>query len=119
MLSQEENSLLTYEVGETEYVTEEKDGAHVASLWIEPDEHGHPVTTPVVWLLRKQANGWRIAGFAQVFQNELPVLFDLENAEETLRAKEYVDTEFYGEQQERPMQTANPELPASTDTRLR
>ncbi len=116
VLSQE-NSALTYQVGETEYVTEAMDGAHVASFWIEPDERSQPVSTEVVWILRKQANGWRVAGFAQVFDNELPVLFDLESAEDTLRAKEYVDT--YGRQTEPPVQTANPELPASGDTRLR
>lgn len=118
VLSQE-NSALTYQVGETEYVTEELDGAHVASLWIEPDERSQPVSTEVVWILRKQTNGWRVAGFAQLFDNNLPVLFDLESAEDTLRAKEYVDTEYYGRQTEPPMQTANPELPATGDTRLR
>lgn len=119
VLSQEDSSSLSYEIGETEYVTEEMDGAHVASLWIEPDEHGQRVTTKVIWVLRKQTRGWRIAGFAQVFRDELPVLFDLESAEDTMRAKEYVDEEFYGGRETPPMQTATPGLPASTDTRLR
>lgn len=106
-------SSLTYEIGETEYVTEQKDGAHVASLWTEPDQ-----TTEVIWLLRKQTSGWRIAGFAQIY-DEGPVLFDLESTEDILRAKKYVDAESYGGQEEPPMETANSVLPGSTDTRLR
>lgn len=113
------NSSLTYELRETEYVTDQKDGAHVASFWTETDEHGQSATSEVIWVLRKQAAGWRIAGFAQVFSDDLPLLFDLEDPEHMLRTKEYVEKEFYGRQQESPMRTANPELPASADTRYR
>jgi hypothetical protein len=113
------NSSLSYEIGKTEYITEEMDGAHVASLWTEPDEHKQPVTTEVIWVLRRQTNGWRVAGFAQVFDGELPLLFDFEDPEHMLRTKEYVETGLYGGQNEPPMQTADPQVPASTDTQLR
>jgi hypothetical protein len=112
------NSSLSYEVGETEYVTDQRDGAHVASLWTEPDEHQKSVTTEVIWVLRKQTGGWRVAGFAQVFDDELPLLFDFEDPEHMLRTKEYVETDLYGGQNE-PMQSANPDLPAAGQTQLR
>lgn len=113
------NSSLTYELRETEYVTEQKDGAHVASLWTETDEQGQSATSEVIWVLRKQAAGWRIAGFAQVFSEDLPLLCDLEDPENMMRMKEYVENELNGRRQESTLRTANPEVPASNDTRFR
>lgn len=114
------NSSLSYEVGKTEYVTEEMDGAHVASLWTEPDEeHKQSVTTEVIWVLRRQTNGWRVAGFAQVFDDELPLLFDFEDPEHMLRTKQYVETDLYDGQKEPPMQSANPDVGAAADTQFR
>ncbi len=112
------NPSLTYRIGKTEYVTENRDGAHVASLWTEPDERQQSVTTEVIWVLRKQTEGWRVAGFAQVYGDDF-VLFDFEDPQHMLHTKEIVDAKFYGEQEEPPIETATPEFPVSGDTQLR
>lgn len=92
---------LTYEIGETDYVTEKMDGAHVATLWTETDEQGQAITSPVIWVLRKQSNGWRVAGMATpVVQGELPIFFDFENPLDMMRTKEFVENEVYGGQEE-------------------
>jgi hypothetical protein len=117
------STTLTYEIGETDYVTEEMDGAHVGSLWTETDEHGQSMTSTVIWVLRKQANGWRIAGMATpVIEGELPLFFDFEDPENMLRTKDYVDTEVYGkqgEQAEMAQQPTHPNESASTNTEVR
>jgi hypothetical protein len=85
---------LTYEVGEWEFVTPAKDGAHVKSTWTELDDEGTRVSTEVIWVLRKQADGWRVAGMAtRVHDSQLPLLFDFENAADMLQKRELVERE--------------------------
>ncbi len=114
---------LTYAIGETDYVTEEMDGAHVASLWTETDEQGQSMTSPVIWVLRKQTNGWRIAGMATpVVEGELPLFFDFEDPENMMRTKEYVENEVYGGQEEQAkmaQQTSSPNESTPTGTEIR
>lgn len=91
---------LTYEIGEIDYVTEAGDGAHVKSLWMQPDENGEKFGTEVIWVLRRQSNGWRIAGMAtQVQEGQLPLLFNFEEPEDMLAKKEYVETELQAAEQ--------------------
>ncbi len=86
---------LEYELGRIEYVDEAQQGAHVQSLWIDYDEYGDQIATEVIWVLRKQANGWRVAGMAtQVAEGELPLLFNFEDPEDMLRKKEYVERQY-------------------------
>jgi hypothetical protein len=86
---------LEYAIGETDYVTEQLDGAHVMSLWSEPDGNGSLVSTQVVWVLRKQANGWKISGMATpVAEGQLPLLFNFENPEDMLQKKSYVESQM-------------------------
>jgi len=113
------NPSLSFKIGETEYVTEEKDGAHVASVWTETDEDERSESIEVIWVVRKQADGWRIAGFAQVFEGDMPVVFNFEDPEHMLRTKEYVETELYGQEDQPVMQATNPAAPTTPDTQLR
>ena len=74
-----------YEVGTVEYVGSRKDGAHVQSIWTEVDESGEKATYDVIWVLRKQETGWRIAGMAtQVAEGEAPEFLNFENPREML-----------------------------------
>jgi ketosteroid isomerase-like protein len=86
---------LEYELGEVEYVNEALDGAHVQSLWIDYDERGERLATEVIWVLRKQSDGWRVAGMAtQIAEGQLPLLFNFEDPEDMLRKKEYVERQY-------------------------
>jgi hypothetical protein len=70
----------TFEVGEVEYRKEDGEtGAHVASKWSDVIE-GETRTDTIVWILRKEAEGWRIAGMAtKVFENEPPLILNFED----------------------------------------
>jgi len=53
---------MRYTVGQVEYVTEAKDAAHVACQIIDVEPGGEEQTYDVVWFLRKEPEGWRVAG---------------------------------------------------------
>lgn len=82
-----------YKVGEVEYVAE--DGAHVASEWTDLDEEGQPHTDAIVWMVRREADGWRIAGMAtRVFEDQPPLYLNFEDPEDMLRKQQLVAQEI-------------------------
>ncbi|MEX2175824.1 MAG: hypothetical protein WD872_15780 [Pirellulaceae bacterium] len=52
-----------YQVNGPEYLPNNPNGAHVTSVWTETYEDGS-VNYEIVWVLRRQPEGWRIAGMA-------------------------------------------------------
>ncbi len=108
---------LEYQLGEVDYVNEAMDGAHVKSLWIDYAPDGEKIATEVIWVLRKQAEGWRIAGMAtQVVEGQLPLLFNFEDPEDMLRKKEYVESQYRMAEEAMQTQTANPGDPLPPDS---
>ena len=86
---------LKYTIGETDFVTDELDGAHVMSLWSEPGPDGTLFSTQVVWVLRRQQNGWKISGMATpVEEGQLPLLFNFEDPEDMMQKKLYVESQM-------------------------
>jgi ketosteroid isomerase-like protein len=89
------SAALSYTIGETDFVTDQLDGAHVMSLWSEPGPDGAQVSTRVIWVLRKQPNGWKISGMATpVVEGQLPLLFNFENPEDMMQKKSYVESQM-------------------------
>jgi hypothetical protein len=73
-----------FEVGKAEYLAE--DGARVPCKWTDIDKEGSSRTDEITWMLRKEPQGWRVAGMAAViFEGEDPLLLDFENPKETLQ----------------------------------
>ncbi len=82
-----------FSVGQVEYVGQ--DGARVAATWTDLDENHQPRTDHALWMVRREASGWRIAGVAAtVFEGEPPLLLDFENPDEVLRQQQWVEEEF-------------------------
>lgn len=101
---------LEYELGEVQFVDDAMQGAHVRSLWIDYLPDGERVGTEVIWVLRQQADGWRIAGMAtQVIEGELPLLFNFEDPEDMLRKKEYVEQQYQLAEESMEIRTASPD----------
>jgi len=72
-----------FSVGELELVS---GGAYVNSQWSETSRDGISHSFEIIWVLRKQANGWRIAGMAtRVAENEQPTYLNFENPQEMIR----------------------------------
>lgn len=68
-----------YDVHPPEYLPDNPNGAHVTSVWTETFDDG-TVTYDVVWVLRRQAEGWRIAGMAiELIPNQPPAFLNFED----------------------------------------
>lgn len=71
----------TYQVGRVSFLDEEKDSAYVESILNEPTGNGAE-TKPweIVWAMRLEADGWKIAGFAfEISEDQAPMVVDFEN----------------------------------------
>lgn len=89
-----------FSVGDVKYVTEQKDGAHVTSIWTEKDEQGQPQTYEIIWILRRQPhNGWRIAGMAtELVPGEPPLFLNFEDPKDMLSKWEQANQELAQQQ---------------------
>lgn len=69
--------------------------AHVESTWTDMDEEGKPQTDEIVWILKKQPEGWRISGMAtELFPNEDPLVLNFENPEEMMKKQQQAEQEM-------------------------
>ncbi|MHB8968946.1 MAG: hypothetical protein ACYC3X_01975 [Pirellulaceae bacterium] len=70
----------TYSVGRVQHPDENPDAAYVSCLWSEKFENGEAESYEVVWVLRRETVGWRVAGMAtQLSDSEEPVFLDFED----------------------------------------
>lgn len=101
----------SFEVGEVEMVAE--DGAHVASRWTDVDDQGQPHSDNIVWMVRKEEQGWRIAGMAAVvFPGEPPVFLNFEDPEDMMRKQQLIVEEM--ERREAAAGSGNLAAPTTT-----
>ncbi len=71
------------------------DAAHVASQWTDYDEAGQPHTDDLVWMVRLEQEGWRIAGMAaRLFPEEPPLFLNFEDPEDMIRKQELAAEEI-------------------------
>jgi hypothetical protein len=83
----------TFEVGEVEMI--EDDGAHVASTWTDRHEDGDERTDKIVWILRKETIGWRVAGMAmKIFDDAMPLILNFEDPADMLRKQQLAEQEL-------------------------
>ena len=82
-----------FTVGNVDYVGE--DGARVSCTWTDLDADGQPKTDHAIWVCRREAEGWRIAGVAaQVFPGEDPLVLNFEDPEDMMRQQQWVREEI-------------------------
>lgn len=82
-----------FEVGKVEPVA--ADIAQVAFTWIDLDENGKPQSSSALCRLRRESNGWRVAGVAlTVFNGEPPLLLNFENPAEVLAKQKWLREEL-------------------------
>jgi len=69
--------------------------AHVSSNWTDTGEDGQPATDEIIWMLRRDPAGWRIAGMAtKIFKDELPLLLDFEDPQDMIRKQQLAEAEM-------------------------
>lgn len=78
-----------YEVAEPKYLADNPKGAHVDSVWHEKLEDGSDASYTITWVLRKESNGWRVAGMAlEIIPGEEPRFLNFEDPEDMLKKRE-------------------------------
>ncbi|MGD9724225.1 MAG: hypothetical protein AB7O59_23885 [Pirellulales bacterium] len=90
-------------------------GAHVATDWTDVDADGQMHTDRIVWILRQEPEGWRIAGMAtKVFDDRPPVVLNFEDPAEMMRQQKWV-----GEEMARREGSQTPSASAAPEKKMR
>jgi hypothetical protein len=91
-------------------------GAHVTADWTDLDSDGRPHTDRIIWILRKEGEGWRIAGMAtQVFADQKPLVLNFEDPADMLLKQQQAEEEIARRDRQQEPQAKNlPETPAGT-----
>ncbi len=70
-------------------------GAHVATDWTDLDGDGRPHTDRIVWIMRKEPEGWRIAGMAtKVFADRDAIILNFEDPQDMMRQQQLAEEEI-------------------------
>lgn len=73
----------------------EGDEAQVGTDWTDLDVDGRPRTDRIVWMLRNEADGWRIHGMAtRVFADLKPIVLNFEDPADMLRKQRQAEEEI-------------------------
>ena len=90
--------------------------AGVTADWTDLDPNGRPRTDRIEWLLRNEAQGWRISGMAtKVFADEEPIVLNFENPAEML-AKQQQAEEKMAQRKRQQAAQPKPHDPANGGT---
>jgi hypothetical protein len=88
-----------FKVGKVEYIGE--DGARVNCLWTDLDENGEPRSDHALWVLRREAEGWRVVGVAaDTFDKEPPLLLNFEDPQDVVKKQQWLRAEVARRSQE-------------------
>lgn len=89
----------TFKVGQVELVAD-GEVAHVESTWTDLGDDGKPRDESIIWMLRREPEGWRIAGMAtELFEGELPLLLNFEDPQDMLEKERLAQEEILRRQQ--------------------
>lgn len=96
----------------------EGDEAQVGTDWTDLDVDGRPRTDRIVWMLRKEADGWRIHGMAtRVFADLAPITLNFEDPADMLRKQREAEEEIARRDAKVGVREKNPS--AADDTTVR
>lgn len=80
---------LQFQVAKPKYLKNNPKGAHVSSIWSEVLPDGKKADYEVVWVLRKEVAGWRVAGFAaELTPGTEPQFLNFEDPEDMMRKQQ-------------------------------
>ncbi len=93
-------------IGKVDYVSD--DGARVACTWSDLDSDGQLKADEAIWVLRREAEGWRIVGLAiQIFPDESPLVLKFEDPEDMQRKQQWVREEMHRRMEKEESNSAN------------
>jgi hypothetical protein len=84
--------------------------AQVACVWTETDDQGGQRNDEVIWVLKKESQGWRVCGMASHLPTRKePVLFNFEDPAEMMRVSDEIaqEMEKFAQQPEKTAPAGN------------
>ncbi len=67
----------------------------MACTWTDIDDEGEPHADEIIWALRHEPEGWRIAGMAtKIFEDQPPLLLNFEDPEDMQRKQRLAEEEM-------------------------
>jgi hypothetical protein len=108
----------SFTVAKVEFVTPNKDGAHVLSNWTDIGEDGNKSSHEIIWVLRKEGEGWRIVGSVmKVFPDREPLVLNYEDPLDMQRKLQMVyEEDSKAESSQQPQGNVQPQAKAPTST---
>ena len=101
------NSTATYSIRECEMIAGTEDLVHVGTTWTDTDPDGFTSTENVVWAVRLDPEGWRVAGMAtKIFDDLPPLLLNFEDPDDMIAKQEMVALELQKRAQQAAAQPA-------------
>lgn len=108
---------MAYRIGDVEYPAEDRQAAYVNSIWQDEGADEAAERFEVVWILRQQPQGWRIAGMASRTEGEdQPTLLNFEDPRDLVRIKGEVSGEPGSDAIDPPSAAASERPSAATGT---
>ena len=102
-------STATYSIRECEVIPGAEDLVHVGTTWTDTDPDGFTTTENVVWAVRLDPEGWRVAGMAtRIFDDMPPLLLNFEDPEDMIAKQELVAQELQKRAQQAAQQAKQP-----------
>jgi hypothetical protein len=106
-----------FQVAAPQYLPMNPNGAHVQAQWTESDGMTN-YTHTVIWVLRRQAEGWRIAGFAiELVPGQGPQFLNFEDPADMLKKQQEAVAAIQAAGQPAAEQAAQPPQPAQPGDR--
>lgn len=108
----------SFQLEQYEFLNEAKDSAHVSCKWTDRYQDGTEVTHDVIWVVRHEAAGWRVAGMIiRPFPDKPPVALNYEDFKALADAKDFIEQEAMRREkaaapQQQPASTAEKPLTA-------
>lgn len=76
----------SYQVSGVEFANAEKTAAYVNSQWSETFQDGTSESYEIIWVVRSEAKGWRVAGMAtKIAESQPPLFLNFENPVEMMQ----------------------------------
>lgn len=102
----------TYKIGRSAVCEEDETEVHVETEWTEPDTDGKRKTESVIFVLRHQTTGWRVAGMAAYLNNSKePEFLNFEDPPEMFRVLEVAANAEAAEKSEKEKAKAETKTP--------
>ncbi len=108
----------SFQLEQYEFLNEAKDSAHVSCKWTDRYQDGTEVTHDVIWVVRHEDAGWRVAGMIiRPFPDKPPVALNYEDFKALAEAKDFIEQEAMRREksaapQQQPQSTAEKPLTA-------